>query len=319
LDIQAIRDEFPALRNYAWFQNGGVSITPKCVAAAYARLMNELLERGPLHIVYPDEEYPRTSEESIVSENEIRLQKLTRREFREAMEAGKFQACIIPTGAIEQHLEHLAMEHDFRSACCIAEEVASQMYPHVIVTAPMSFGISEHHMIHKGTVSAKPGSWLSALFDAIESMLRHGCRNVLIVNGHGGNEAPVYGMLRQWQLYFRSQHPQSNVQFHSYWNLSRADAEAICETGVPGHAQEYETSMALHLFPENVRRDAMNEQEDQLPLKATAEKGKAFFEAAVQRTSDYLQRMIDGKNREIRPHLMSWQLDLKAGAGDQPI
>ena len=244
-------------------------------------------------------------------ENEVRVGKLTRREFREAIEAGKFSACLMPTGAIEQHLEHLAMEHDIRSACCIAEEVARRMYPHVVVATPLNFGISEHHMIHKGTLSAKPGSWLASLFDAIESMVRHGCKNVLVVNGHGGNEAPVYGMLRQWQLYFQSQHPAANIQFHSYWNLSRREAEAVCETGVPGHAQEYETSIALHLFPENVRHDVMNDQEDQLPLKATEEKGRQFFEFAVEKTVDFLQGMINGSHREIRPHMMSWQLDPK--------
>ena len=41
---------------------------------------------------------------------------LTRREFREALAEGKFQTAIIPTGSIEQHLEHLAMEHDIRMA-----------------------------------------------------------------------------------------------------------------------------------------------------------------------------------------------------------
>ncbi len=251
-------------------------------------------------------------------DNEVRLEKLTRREFRESAGAGRFKACILPTGAIEQHLEHLAMEHDIRSACCVAEEVARRLYPQVIVATPMNFGISEHHMMHPGTLTAKPGSWLSGLFDAIESMVRHGCNSVLVLNGHGGNEAPVYGMLRQWQLYFEMQHPEANVQFHSYWNLSRTEAEAICETGVPGHAQEYETSMALHLFPENVRHDAMQDQEDQLPLKATREKGEQFFELAVQRTLDYLQGMMDGSNRGIRPHLMSWQLDPKVGADDSP-
>ena len=240
---------------------------------------------------------------------EVRVSRLTRREFRDAVERGEFQACVIPTGAIEQHLEHLAMEHDIRSATCIAEEVARRLAPQVVVAVPVNVGISEHHMQHKGTLTAKPGSWLSLLFDSIESMVRHGCQNILILNGHGGNESPVYGMLRQWQLYFQAQHPQVNLQFHSYWNLSRTAAERICETGVPGHAQEYETSIALHLFPENVRHDAMQDQEDRLPLKATAEKGAQLFEAAVLETTAYLQAMIDGQHREIRPHLMSWQLD----------
>ena len=59
IDLQRVRDEFPALENYTWFQNGGVSITPRRVAAAHTEMMNELLQRGPMHIVYPDEEYPR--------------------------------------------------------------------------------------------------------------------------------------------------------------------------------------------------------------------------------------------------------------------
>lgn len=56
LDLNAIRREFPALDNYTWFQNGGVSITPARIAEEHARLMRELLDRGPLHILYPDEE-----------------------------------------------------------------------------------------------------------------------------------------------------------------------------------------------------------------------------------------------------------------------
>ena len=59
MDLAAIRAEFPAVSTYVWFQNGGVSITPTPIADEHARLMRELYERGPMHIVYPDEEYPR--------------------------------------------------------------------------------------------------------------------------------------------------------------------------------------------------------------------------------------------------------------------
>ena len=49
------------------------------------------------------------------------------------------------------------------------------------------------------------------------------------------------------------------MQFHSYWNLSREIAEEHCGGGIPGHAQEYETAMALALMPEAIRRDAMED------------------------------------------------------------
>jgi len=59
LDVARCRADFPALDNYIWMQNGGVSITPTPVAQEHAERMRELYERGPMHIVYPEEEYAR--------------------------------------------------------------------------------------------------------------------------------------------------------------------------------------------------------------------------------------------------------------------
>lgn len=244
-----------------------------------------------------------------MSKQEVMLNKLTRREFREALSEAKYQTAIIPTGSIEQHLEHLAMEHDIVSATHIAQQAALRLYPQVIVATPMAIGISEHHMMHKGTLTAKPGSWLALLFDAVESLVRHGVKRVLILNGHGGNEAPMYGIIRQWQLYFRSSDEAVNVQFHSYWNLSRDIAEQHCQGRVPGHAQEYETAMALALFPENVRPEAMQTQADKEPLKATAEQGHILAEAAISKTVEFVQGMIEGRNQEMQSHRFSAQLD----------
>jgi creatinine amidohydrolase len=248
-------------------------------------------------------------QEAAVAEQEVTLGRMTRREFREALERGWFRTAIVATGSIEQHLEHLAMDYDISAATWVAEQAARRLHPQVVVAAPVSVGISEHHMLHKGTLTAKPGSWLAVVFDAVESLVRHGVRNVLILNGHGGNEAPVYGILRQWQLYFQLRDPEANVQFHSYWNLSRAEAEQISLTGVPGHATEYETSMALALFPEKVRHDALRDQEEKLPLEGTAEKGARLAELAVTKTVAFLEEMIAGGHRDTMQHLLSRELN----------
>lgn len=58
-EVLRLREDYPPLGTCIWFQNGGVSITPRPVAEAHAALMRELYERGPLHIAYPNEEYPR--------------------------------------------------------------------------------------------------------------------------------------------------------------------------------------------------------------------------------------------------------------------
>ena len=123
----------------------------------------------------------------------VRIEAYTRREFREALRAGSFRAAIIATGSIEQHLEHLALEQDIASSTHVAERAAEALYPSVAVVVPLSIGIAEHHMYFPGTMSAKPGSWLAVLFDAVESLVRHGITRVLILNGHGGNVKPVRG------------------------------------------------------------------------------------------------------------------------------
>jgi len=225
---------------------------------------------------------------------EILLGKHTRREFRERMHSGQLKACIVPVAATEQHLEHLAMEHDWRSCNHIANAIAQRLSPHVIVAPSMSIGISEHHMRHKGTLSAMPGSWLATLYDTIRSLRSAGFENILVLNGHGGNVAPCEGI---WPQFL--QRLEINLQFKSYWEfLDPAVAEANLKTGrYPGHAQEFETAFALAAFPENVRHDAMAEQTDQEPLSATTEAGQAMIESIVENTSRFLADMMNGDNR----------------------
>ena len=227
------------------------------------------------------------------NEQAVLLHKQTRREFRQRMQSGELKACIIPVAATEQHLEHLAMEHDWRSVMHVATHAAMRLHPQVIVAPARNIGFSEHHMRHIGTLSALPGSWLGVLFDAIRSMQHAGFSNILVLNGHGGNIAPCLGMWGQFQQRF-----EINLQFCSYWDLlPKAIAEANLKTKRwPGHAQEFETAFALAAFPENVRQEAMRDQPDKEPLEATAEAGALLIEAIVTEVAAFVKGMIDGTN-----------------------
>src|SRR5438270_6416430 len=184
-----------------------------------------------------------------MSATEVLQRKHTRREFRERMQSGELKACIIPMAAIEQHLEHLAIDHDWRSVCHVAIAVAERMRPHVLVAEGLMAGISEHHMRHPGTVSLRPGTFLAVLADLIDSVVRAGFKNVLVLNGHGGNVAPCRGI---WDQFARQ--AMVNLQFISYWDTLTADDAKLLKGGqripydMPGHAQEFETSFALSAF-----------------------------------------------------------------------
>src|ERR1043166_8291793 len=232
-----------------------------------------------------------------MNEPETLLRRLTRREFRERMQSGELKACIIPVPAIEQHLEHLAMEHDWRSVCHVASAVAERLRPHVLVAEGVMAGISEHHMRHPGTVSLRPGTFLAVLSDLIESVARAGFQNILVLNGHDGNTIPVNGV---WPQFLRLN--QVNLHFFCYWHvLTEADAKELLKSGhqipkdLPGHAQEFETAFALAAFPENVRTDMWTDQPDKKPSLATAKQGEEFIKRIVDRVTVYLQEMIEGK------------------------
>ena len=234
---------------------------------------------------------------------QVQLGKLTRREFRERMSSGELRACILPLAAIEQHLEHMAMEHDWRSVTLMAQKVAEKLSPKVLVAEAIMAGISEHHMKHPGTLTLKPGTFLAVVSDVIESLTRAGFENILVLNGHGGNVIPCQQTWDQFLRYF-----QVNLHFLSYWDvLNKDDAKELLSSGqrlpedLPGHAQEFETSIALKWFPENVRLDAINDQSDLTPAKATSETGEAFTEKTVNRLSDYLKEMIEGSRRQTIP------------------
>ena len=252
----------------------------------------------------------------------VRLEAYTRREFREALRAGSFRAAIIATGSIEQHLEHLALEQDIASSTHVAERAAEALYPSVAVVVPLSIGIAEHHMYFPGTMSAKPGSWLAVLFDAVESLVRHGIRRVLILNGHGGNVKPVQGVIDQWRLHLTSVYgtpisdesaagihthsdytgtllghddPGVDLRFNSYWDLIPDEfANDILDVGHhPGHAGEFETSFAMHAFPGNVRGDAIQHNRDVETAAGTADKGRVLIDKAVKGTTALLEEMLD--------------------------
>lgn len=226
---------------------------------------------------------------------ETTLGKLTRREFRQRINSRELQACILPVAAIEQHLEHLAMEHDWRSVNQVASEVAQRMAPRVLVAQGLMVGVSEHHMTHPGTLTLRPGTFLAALNDLIRSLVKAGFRNILVLNGHGGNVVPCNA---NWDQFLREF--QINLHFLSYWDtLTETEAEWLTQGNripqdMPGHAQEFETAFALAHFPENVREDALHDQEDKKPAAATAELGLRMTETIVERVSDYVEKMING-------------------------
>jgi creatinine amidohydrolase len=205
------------------------------------------------------------------------------------------------------------MIQDTASAVLIAQQAALQLYPQVIVSTPVPVGISPYWMDRKGTLTLRPETFLAMVFDICDSLRQHGIKTIFIVNGHGGNDQP----LKTHMTEFRSK-LGITIDACSYWDAYHsseaieAEVNRIMQGGlasVPGHAGEFETSVALAAWPERVHRVGVDYEKAHLTLKspdelpadrkgyydsllATAEKGELLIPIAVDWVAARVKSMI---------------------------
>ena len=244
----------------------------------------------------------------LIHPRKVLLWECTRKEVREALEAGRLKAAIVPTGSTEQHNEHLAMIHDTASVALVAQNAALQLYPQVIVTTPVPVGISPHWMERKGTLTLRQETFLAVVYDICDSLKAHGLKTILILNGHGGNDKPLKAQLPEWR-----QKLGIRLDSFSYWEgYTKENAGPYMQSGmamIPAHSAEFETSFALAAFPERIHREGVDYSKVKLQLRnpkdadddrtyyqdsllATAEKGEVFIRIAVDWVAERLRRMI---------------------------
>jgi len=191
----------------------------------------------------------------------VLLWESTRKEFREALESGRLKAMIVPTGSTEQHNEHLAMINDTASVTHIAQQAALALWPLVMVATPVPVGISPHWMDRKGTLTLKRETFLAVVYEICESLVEHGVRRILILNGHGGNVAPLRESAPEWRKKLGIA-----LEASSYWEAYTPEiVKKHMESGrAPGHAGEFETSFALAAFPERIHWDDVHYDRDKV-------------------------------------------------------
>jgi creatinine amidohydrolase len=167
------------------------------------------------------------------------LADLTWTEVREL--APQVKVVLLPVGSCEQHGHGMALATDITLATAVCREVSRRLYPSVLVAPPLPWGLSDHHLGFPGTISLHPETFYAVIRDVITSLLGHGFRRFLLVNGHGGNIAlddVVCVRLRR----------ETDVDFVAALTYFLLSPEPV------GHAGEVEASYALALAPELVKR-----------------------------------------------------------------
>jgi creatinine amidohydrolase len=221
---------------------------------------------------------------------------------------------LAPIAACEQHSRHLPTITDTVLATGVAEGVERRLPEQVLLLPTQWLGASAHHLRFGATLSAEVDTHVDMQCDMLAPLLEDGYQRILVLNGHGGNIDTMHMALRRLQPRFRS-HILSAA---SYWDLAAKELAALVEgpRKSMGHACEFETSMMLALRPELVRRDLIRDDPPRddaalrglfladdmwqktdhgcvgYPERATAEKGRVFLNAAIDRTVEVVQALL---------------------------
>lgn len=218
---------------------------------------------------------------------------------------------VLPIGSFEQHGDHLPLATDSLIATLIAAEICHAYG--LLLLPPLTMSCSHEHTGAGLAVSLRASTLDQIVGDVAASLDRAGVRQLVLVNGHGGNYV-LSNVVQEANEYSRRM-----VLFpgRSDWETARRSAGLVTTGHDDMHAGELETSLLLHAHPELVRpsyvdADHLAPERPHLltlgvraysstgvigaPSGATADKGKLLIEALVLAFASQLD-VLEGVER----------------------
>ena len=172
-----------------------------------------------------------------------RYNHLTWQEMNDAIE--RQPVILLPVGSTEQHGPHLPLDVDVFLCEEVCLETARRMPGKALVLPAVSYGLNLHHIDFPGTIHIEPEVFIAFCLNVTKSVAYHGFRRILVVNGHGSNGPLVDLVARKTLL-----GTESICAAVSYYVFGQEAFEGVKESAVTAHADEFETSLYLHLAPE---------------------------------------------------------------------
>ena len=158
---------------------------------------------------------------------------------------------LLPVGSVEQHGHHMPTGTDTYLATAVSDAAAALAGPVVVVLPSPCYGLSAHHMHFPGSITLTAETMMAMVADIVASVIHHGFRRVVVVNGHGGNAGVIDVLASTLGHRF---YGTARIACLTYFTLAREQIMATRESkhGGMGHACEFETSLMLHLHPDLV-------------------------------------------------------------------
>lgn len=152
---------------------------------------------------------------------------------------------VLPLGSLEQHGTHLSLANDTAMVEYFARDLAAKLGAALLPALPL--GQCFEHSGFRGSISLRPETYMAVIRDIVDALESQHFKRLVIVNGHGGNQAvgPVVRDINRADRRIRV----LLMNWYEY-DLSEAGRELRRKSL---HGDAWETSVALAVCPETVR------------------------------------------------------------------
>jgi len=176
----------------------------------------------------------------------VHWEELSAADFRTGISQSQ-GTCLLPFGILEKHGPHLPLGTDLLDVRHAALTAAQQEY--AVVFPEYYFGQIFEARHEPGTIAYSTHLQLELLQETVDEMARNGCKKIIIVNGHGGNENLL--------PYFAQSQLEKRHDYVVYvMGLVEAPSGPVKrKTSMDMHAGESETSKMMISRPDLVHLD----------------------------------------------------------------
>ncbi len=171
---------------------------------------------------------------------------------------------ILPVGSTEQHGPNGLIGIDFLTAFEISLSVAGKTK--TLVCPPLSYGMAVHHMAFPGTMTLTPSTYIKVIVELIQSLQKHGFKKVILVNGHGGNIAPITTAFCE----FLNSDQKIDLQLVNWWHLEEVTSyeKEVFKDKNGFHATCGEVSVTMYTHEESYTRNPQVQMSEPGPQKS---------------------------------------------------